>query len=572
MKIRKINNLNKDDVLIAGGKGASLGELTKAGIAIPPGFVILADSKVEDMEKEIIAAFNELSCDLVAVRSSATVEDGKEDAWAGQLESYLNVPRDSLLEKIKLCQASIFSPRAEYYRNQKGLKSANISIAVVVQKMINSKFSGVAFSVHPVTKEKNQLIIEAGYGLGESIVSGEITPDSYIVSKKPKNVLSVIVNSKSQVLDEQQILELSDIVINIENHFNFPCDVEWTHDGNKFYITQSRPITTLGKKDVLISTPEEWTKDRFFNAFLVEESLVLLLRDKFFLKELGYTYKNGITVKGIGDYLLKSEEDHMKMIKQRVLKPKFNFIHKINRLEQNIKTELSKTGKFSVDDYLKIFKTMSEHLAYYGLAKEEAELIFNSNSSSVEDKMYIEKWRNDKSRWHPHDTLWQKISKETKVHVEEIHNMLLDEVTALLKGEEINLEKIAARKHTVWSLVQKDGLVALYLGDMSPQISKRNMENDLTGQTAYSNGKIVTGIVGEDILVVKKTHPGMIEEIRKAKAVVTDEGGILSHAAIVAREFKVPTIIGTKIATEKFKKGDRVEIDTEAGIVRLANK
>ena len=134
--------------------------------------------------------------------------------------------------------------------------------------MIESEKSGIAFSVHPVTQDKNQLIIEAGFGLGEAIVSGQITPDSYVVEKQPRRIIDENVQTQSrglyradkggnewrdipkekgekQILSDEEILELSEIILKIENHYNFPCDIEWAFEGGKFYIVQSRPITTL---------------------------------------------------------------------------------------------------------------------------------------------------------------------------------------------------------------------------------------------------------------------------------------------------------------------------------------
>ncbi|MDP1619910.1 MAG: PEP/pyruvate-binding domain-containing protein, partial [bacterium] len=166
------------------------------------------------------------------------------------------------------CWASLFTPRAIFYRFEKNLHKQKISVAVVVQKMVESEFSGIAFSVHPVTEDYNQLIIEAGFGLGEAIVSGQITPDSYVVEKNPRNILDINVSTQergiyraknggnewrdipepqasAQVLTEKQILELSEIILGIEKHYGFPCDIEWAFEGGKFYIVQSRPITTL---------------------------------------------------------------------------------------------------------------------------------------------------------------------------------------------------------------------------------------------------------------------------------------------------------------------------------------
>lgn len=313
--VRHFSKLSKTDADIAGGKGASLGEMSQAGIPVPPGFVVLSNSfeqfiketdlvqeidailesvdhkaihtveaaseKIKelilskdmpkDIEADIEKAFAALDTKYVAVRSSATAEDGKEHAWAGQLESYLNITKDGLLEKVKHCWASLFTPRAIFYRFEKGLHTTKISVAVVVQKMVNSEVSGIAFSVHPVTEDYNQLIIEAGFGLGEAIVSGSVTPDSYVVEKEPRKIIDINVSTQeralyrvegggnewkdiaepkasSQVLNEADILELSGIILNIEKHYGFPCDIEWAYEGGKFYVVQSRPITTLAKK------------------------------------------------------------------------------------------------------------------------------------------------------------------------------------------------------------------------------------------------------------------------------------------------------------------------------------
>src|SRR6185503_14024670 len=216
--IRPFSGLGKGDAPLAGGKGASLGEMTQAGIPVPPGFVVLAGAfekfldetdlrqeleailgrvsheemhtvehasaqiknlilsarMPEDIEKEIFSHFEDLGADFVAVRSSATAEDSSSAAWAGQLESYLNTTDEKLIENVQHCWASLFTPRAIFYRFEKGMQKTHISVAVVVQKMVDSEVSGIAFSVHPVTEDYNQLIIEAGFGLGEAIVSGQV--------------------------------------------------------------------------------------------------------------------------------------------------------------------------------------------------------------------------------------------------------------------------------------------------------------------------------------------------------------------------------------------------------------
>jgi pyruvate,water dikinase len=212
--------------------------------------------------------YKTLGAEFVAVRSSATAEDGAAAAWAGQLDTYLNTTEETLLENVKRCWASLFTPRAIFYRFEKGLRATKISVAVVVQKMVNADAAGVAFSVHPVTEDRNQLIIEGTFGLGEVVVSGQVTPDSYIVSRDTREIVDKTVVEKDkglfrkegggnewrdvphekrteQVLSDRQLMALTDIVLRVEKHYGFPVDIEWALEGDILFILQSRPITTL---------------------------------------------------------------------------------------------------------------------------------------------------------------------------------------------------------------------------------------------------------------------------------------------------------------------------------------
>lgn len=304
--------LSKHDIATAGGKGASLGEVTNAGLSVPPGFVILAaaferflaetDLSIEiaailkkvnykdinsvdkasniirdlindqvipaDIKKEILVEYKKLKTKFVAVRSSATAEDSAVASWAGELETYLDTTEKRLIENVKKCWSSLYTPRAIFYRQEKKLLNTKVSVAVVVQAMIQSEVSGVAFTVHPVTRDQNQMIIEAGWGLGEAIVSGQITPDAYVIDKRDLSIMDINiakqeimiirkagggvkravvlkVKQEKQKLSGKQIVELAKICLAIEKHYKKPQDIEWALAKNKFYITQSRPITTL---------------------------------------------------------------------------------------------------------------------------------------------------------------------------------------------------------------------------------------------------------------------------------------------------------------------------------------
>lgn len=321
-------DISKKDVGRAGGKGASLGEMTAAGIPVPPGFVVLADafdrfiaetnlkeeitarlaevraedmnsvdrassvlravihdtSMPKDLTEEILKSFKELRSPYVAVRSSATAEDSSTASWAGELETYLNTTEENVLERVRQCWSSLFTPRAIFYRHEKGLIGTHVSVAVVVQKMVQSEVSGVAFTVHPVTEDYDQMIIEAVFGLGEAIVGGLVTPDSYVVSKKQMQIMDIAVAEQTRKLvkrkklgnkeikklsqdDEvsaanewvelssheggkqkmtgREIVAAATLFARIEKHYGFPCDIEWAMEGGTLYITQSRPITTL---------------------------------------------------------------------------------------------------------------------------------------------------------------------------------------------------------------------------------------------------------------------------------------------------------------------------------------
>jgi pyruvate,water dikinase len=318
------NELTKDDLSIAGGKGSNLGEMYNAGFTIPNGFVtssgayykfihhnnlekvikeqtqdldvenstqlnkvsmIIKNAFIraeipEDIRKDIIDSYNRLGHDVyVAVRSSATAEDLPSASFAGQQVTFLNVSGAlDVVQAVKECWASLFEPRSMYYRVHNGFGHLNVALASIVQHMIESEVSGVTFTVDPVTEDYNTISIEAGYGLGEIVVSGSITPDRYSVDKETfmitdKDIATqtwkiVKVKGKNeevpvakdlqnlQKLPNVKIIELAKICKSIEDHYNAPQDLEWAYYENKIYIVQSRPITTLSpikkQEDIIV--------------------------------------------------------------------------------------------------------------------------------------------------------------------------------------------------------------------------------------------------------------------------------------------------------------------------------
>lgn len=316
--ILDFNEIKKEDVLVAGGKGANLGEMTSAKINVPSGFVITSDAyrdflkvngidiliengikkSVEDERKLLNEAehfrgkiksgkfpeqlenairekyFNLRNNTRVAVRSSATAEDLPDASFAGQQETYLNVQGiESVLNGVRNCYASLWGNRAVRYRFHQGYDQTSVSIAVVIQEMIESEKSGVLFTVNPVNKKENEMQINASFGLGESVVSGRVTADSYIIDKSG-NIIEVNIGSKetqiiygdketvevslnadkrkTRVLNDREILELMKCGLEIEKHYGMPMDIEWAIKNDIVYILQARAITTLknSKNDI----------------------------------------------------------------------------------------------------------------------------------------------------------------------------------------------------------------------------------------------------------------------------------------------------------------------------------
>ena len=310
------HEVDSSSIDVAGGKGANLGELTRAGIAVPPGFVVSADvyrrfldahglrteierhlagldhneraalSRASDAIQQLIdgadmpdeiaeaicAAYEQLEATLVAVRSSATAEDLPTASFAGQQRTLLNISgADAVVDAVKACWASLFETQAIHYRAQGGFDHLHCAIAVPVQKMVQSERSGVMFTVNPVTNDTGQMIIEAAFGLGEAVVSGMVTPDTYIVDKASLAVLDCSVSEQEQELvlgdggggetnvwrdieparraqqklSNEEIAALAQLGLLVETHYGRPQDIEWAIERGETYILQARPVTTL---------------------------------------------------------------------------------------------------------------------------------------------------------------------------------------------------------------------------------------------------------------------------------------------------------------------------------------
>ena len=316
--VRSFAQLGREDVQFAGGKGANLGELTRAGLPVPDGFVVGAPAyaafcaesglrerlaelldgvDVEDtkalqaasvaaremldaapmppaLAQEIRLRYEQLVGEdteaPVAVRSSATAEDTAETSFAGMNETFLNVRgAEAVIDAVRRCWRSLFGTRTIYYRGVNGFGQAEMDIAVVVQRQVASTRAGVMFTVNPATGERDELVVEASFGLGEAVVSGSVSPDRYLIEKDPLWLRERDVHCKELVieydlqggtcqrslsreegfrptLDEREVMAVAALGLRIEQHYGSPQDTEWAFDPDGvLWMLQSRPITTL---------------------------------------------------------------------------------------------------------------------------------------------------------------------------------------------------------------------------------------------------------------------------------------------------------------------------------------
>ena len=656
--VKQLQDINNQDAPSAGGKGASLGEMTKSGVPVPPGFVILGsayehflsqgglDSKIDalirrmnfadttslesvsreirsmiesapipdDLLFEVVENFILLEAPHVAVRSSATSEDSIDASWAGQLESYLNTTERTLLKHMRRCWASLFAPRAIAYRYEKGLHEKKISVAVVVQKMIASDSAGVAFSVHPVTEDIDQLLAEAVFGLGEPIVSGSITPDSYLVGKDPRRIIQINIAEKhkalvrsadtegnelitvevpkayEQVLNNAQILELANLVIAIEKHYGFPCDVEWALENGKFYILQSRPITTLRKKEMhhLHYTGAD---------FGILHHYITLAPDSYGALDYRILIENGVARAYLSDEGMEQARERGKKLLDK------DFFNEIVKRAAQVNKNLIEYPGPTVDAValqewdrlLNIWNTIWPIYIYCDQPMQSAleDIVLNKESDSDYVLHVLETMGKIKLELHASaenllvkgfDTFAELLELKFQVTREEFYALSQGEVRESLKGKMPSLENarvrlqgcVFIRKEDSWQCVTGDEFKKW------KKLIEKDQPKEIIGTVAFpgeATGRVVKHLswiaVREipkgAILVTGMTNPQIVPYIKNAAAIVTDEGGITCHAAIISREWKIPCVVGTKVATQLLNDGDLVEVDAVKGVVKKVN-
>lgn len=310
MNILPLVQVDPKDLSLAGYKAASLSKLRRGNFSVPEGFVITPDAchaffeenrltaavaaemdklNVADLHSvdyasrtitdliaraefpaelgsEILQQYAHLNTAYVAVRSSPYAGKDFASAWAGGLLTRLNVRTEMILQTVKDCWASLYSTRGLYYLSQLHIPHGNIAMPVLIQRMVEARVSGIAYSVHPVHRDRNQLVVEAVAGFGELLVAGGLTPDTYVVDKKERRVLERTISEQTMImtgsleggtlvkdleqplkqpkLTEEQLFALTDLCVGVEKLYNAPVEIEWVY-ADEFYLVQARKMKEI---------------------------------------------------------------------------------------------------------------------------------------------------------------------------------------------------------------------------------------------------------------------------------------------------------------------------------------
>ena len=645
-------DLRSSDTGKAGGKGASLGELTAAGIPVPPGFVVLTGAFTaflatagleraaahpetglreellaapipESVAAAILQAYDEANLGKVAVRSSATAEDSGETAWAGQLDTFLEVERAQLLDRVRECWASLYTDRALAYGQEQSAGAGEIAVAVVVQQMVDAEVAGVGFSVHPVTQEPDLMMIQGAPGLGEAVVSGQVNPDTWVIDKSLALVeqavgkkLRALRPGKGWVelgeeglapsLSDTQALEYGRILRDVERHYGRPMDTEWALRNGQFYVLQARPVTTLdpGYDQPFYEPSLHWTaKHRrpwsLFAASLFAGNLeasalrlgieplavleVEIATDMVQICLVDEHYQRWLD--GVARYSREQPHDMEALLRHGLA------------LEEEVRGY--KTGPLpwnSLDEVLPYFRDVMTTTTQVPFGVLDA--LQNDPSPQARTLVELaEKLRSDSDYPWFLDSVFpplvQRRAEETGLaRLGDPHRLAtLKELAApepplqvwqeraeRLKAGDLFVFQLLEGEETVTMHPQTGFVLARLNGARVPRSGGEG--NVLHGSAAYpgvvegtarivARPKDAEGFQEGDILVSVNANPSLMSCIIAASAIVTDEGGAACHAAIVARELKKPCLIGTSDATTRIPQGARIRVDALEQTVTL---
>lgn len=591
-----------------GGKANSLIKLKENGIPVPEFFVIPASfykKFLEDnhllgdiqnllaqrnwkeikkivetapfamsLENEIYAEFDKLDTEEVSVRSSAGNEDGASKSFAGQYETCLNVTRKNLLEAIKKCWSSLYDDNVISYT---GIENFDfLSMNVVIQKMINPYCAGVAFSIDPVSKSENYSYIEACRGNGEKLVSGSVTPANYIVRRQTKKI---DFHKGEDLLDDDTIRILEEWILKIEEIYGMPMDIEWCYLKNRIYILQARPITAFNKASevlVKILTREKTLFEMELYYHGEYFGILSLTNNLYYQNPIFHFLSPKQTEIYYNTFPLEEEPNAI----FRTLDENYaNFVEKLEEVYDICKEVLECIdGKsFNVVDLIQKLITIQPFSTLGNMAGQGWKL-----TTRVSEKLFEYREKYDYIIYKSEEIISEYLKKSLPSSKQKYIPVLsIDDLRHL---DTLDTETLDLR---LKGFIYADGKILLkdfdeFCLEQGFSVKEELYDNTdiIKGNCAFS-GKI-KGIVKiiyskedfskfqeGDIIVAPMTTPKYTDVMKIASGIITDEGGVTCHASIVARELKIPCLVGCECATKVLKDNMQVELDATNGIVKI---
>ncbi len=591
-----------------GGKADSLLYLTSNNILVPKFFVVSKDDyiqfltdnniykKIEELfidkkykdikdllmnqditynlSKKLDFELSKMNSNFFAIRSSASNEDGKNKSFAGQYDTFLNVKKEDIFLNIKKCFCSLYNDNVISYSDDFDIYGIN----VIIQVMIDSDYSGVAFTVDPSSESDNYILIEMTEGLGEKLVSGKVIPNKFFVRKETGMIdLKIGELSLDEVIFNRLILEIE----KTEKIYKCPMDIEYAIKDRKIYILQARPITartilpksfslTLTRQKSLIDI-ELYYKGEYFGIKNITKNL-------YYFKPL-FVYNN--VDNNVSIYYNNTDLEELPNPMYYLLDIYFDktlkYYRKIKKdieyLNNTINNKLEIDYRTYIDKIIEIYPfTSLGQLAGH----------FNDTSKRVKDLLIEFREKYDYIIYKAVDYLVFKFKAILPDNYKEyIDFLLIDEI---INSKLPSIESLENRKlgyiyynNSLYVTTDYDK----FFGDNNINIEEAS-NSLLNGTFAYSSNTNITGRVcvilsdkdfnnfkRGDIIVTPMTSPKFLSLIKECKAIITDEGGTLSHAAIISRELKIPCLVGCTNATKNLSTGNMIEINKRGEIIIL---
>ena len=516
----------------------------------------------------------ELNSHLYAIRSSASNEDGKDKSFAGQYDTFLNIKEEDIFLNIKKCFCSLYNDNVISYSDDFDIYGIN----VIIQVMIDSDYSGVAFTVDPSSESDNYILIEMTEGLGEKLVSGKVIPNKFFVRKETGMIdLKIGELSLDEVIFNRLILEIE----KTEKIYKCPMDIEYAIKDRKIYILQARPITartilpksfslTLTRQKSLIDI-ELYYKGEYFGIKNITKNLYYF-KPLFVYNNVDNNvsiYYNNTDLEELPNpmyYLLDLDFDKTLKYYRKIKKD-------IEYLNNTINNKLEIDYRTYIDKIIEIYPfTSLGQLAGH----------FNDTSKRVKDLLIEFREKYDYIIYKAVDYLVFKFKAILPDNYKEyIDFLLIDEI---INSKLPSIESLENRKlgyiyynNSLYVTTDYDK----FFGDNNINIEEAS-NSLLNGTFAYSSSTNITGRVcvilsdkdfnnfkRGDIIVTPMTSPKFLSLIKECKAIITDEGGTLSHAAIISRELKIPCLVGCTNATKNLSTGNMIEINKRGEIIIL---